>query len=371
MKKFTKIVAVALCAAMLTACGQAAAPAAAPAAPAAEAPAAEAPAAEAPAAEAPAAEAPAYAEGEFQIQIGTVTNPGHCWVTTADWMVEQLKERSNGAIEATVFPGGQLGNDADMFSDLQLGTQAMLIGGLTNLEGYLPELRPLSMHYMWDNREELENAVKRGTPIFDYAAELYDAQDAVLLGLVNSGSRYLFAVKEVPDLATLKGMKMRVPNSQTENLVWSTLGALPTAMSFNDVYAAAQSNTVECFEVTLAAFNSSAMYEVAPYLMWTQHMYTMAEICYSKELWEQLPEDIQAIIVEVCDEAVDFCNHEADSADDNLADVLVKEHGMTIVEVDKAEFKAAIEPLYAQLVEESHSEKMYELVQEALAAASK
>jgi len=107
------------------------------------------------------------------------------------------------------------------------------------------------------------------------------------------------------------------------------------------------------------------MYEVAPYLMWTQHMYTMGAISFSNVLWDSYPEEIQNLITEVCDGAVDVCNKAADDADDSLAEVLVKDHGMTIIEVDKSEFRDALQPLYPQLVAESHGEKMFELIQKA------
>ncbi|MBR4551022.1 MAG: hypothetical protein IKO13_01890, partial [Oscillospiraceae bacterium] len=60
-----------------------------------------------------------YKPGQFQIKIATVTSGTHPWVQMGDYIAKELNERSNGAIEVTVAPGGQLGNDEATIDDMQ------------------------------------------------------------------------------------------------------------------------------------------------------------------------------------------------------------------------------------------------------------
>lgn len=68
--------------------------------------------------------------GQFHLRIATVVTGDHAWVQMGEYMAEQLKERSGGAIEATVFPGGQLGNDEGTIDDMRTGALDIVIGSL-------------------------------------------------------------------------------------------------------------------------------------------------------------------------------------------------------------------------------------------------
>lgn len=206
-----------------------------------------------------------YAEGQFHLRIATVVTGDHAWVQMGEYMAEQLKERSGGAIEATVFPGGQLGNDEGTIDDMRTGALDIVIGSTQNAAPFVSQFQILSLAYLFPNRDVFEGLLDQDGQLFQYIQGLYDSNGLglVLLGLSNGGQRDLHTNKPIESVADLKNIKMRTTSSATEALVWQTLGTIPTAMSFNDIYSAVQSNTVAAFECTLAAFDTNALYEVA------------------------------------------------------------------------------------------------------------
>ena len=305
-----------------------------------------------------------YTEGQFQLRIATVVTGDHAWVQMGEYMAEQLKERSGGAIEATVFPGGQLGNDEGTIDDMRTGALDIVIGSTQNAAPFVSQFQILSLAYLFPDRDVFEGLLDQDGPLFQYIQGLYDTNGLglVLLGLSNGGQRDLHTNKPIELVADLKNLKMRTTSSATEALVWQTLGTIPTAMSFNDIYSAVQSNTVAAFECTLAAFDTNALYEVANYHIKTAHQFTPTHITMGEISYNRLPEEFQSLLMEVGREAAVLGSQIADEADDTLLDSLVEDHGLIVCEPDSAEFKAIVEELYPKIASDCDGQELLDLI---------
>lgn len=200
--------------------------------------------------------------------------------------------------------------------------------------------------------------------LFQYIQGLYDSNGLglVLLGLSNGGQRDLHTNKPIESVVDLKNIKMRTTSSATEALVWQALGTIPTAMSFNDIYSAVQSNTVAAFECTLAAFDTNALYEVANYHIKTAHQFTPTHITIGEISYNRLPEEFQDLLMEVGKEAAVLGSQIADEADDTLLDSLVEDHGLIVCEPDPAEFKAIVEELYPKIASDCDGQELLDLI---------
>lgn len=305
-----------------------------------------------------------YAPGQYQLRIATVVTGDHAWVQMGEYMAEQLKERSGGAIEATVFQGGQLGNDEGTIDDMRTGALDIVIGSTQNAAPFVSQFQILSLAYLFPDRDAFEGVLARDGELFQYVQNLYDTNGLglKLLGLSNGGQRDLHTNKPIESVADLKNIKMRTTSSATEALVWQTLGTIPTAMSFNDIYSAVQSNTVAAFECTLAAFDTNALYEVANYHIKTAHQFTPTHITIGEISYNRLPEEFQELLMEVGEEAALLGSQIADEADDTLLDSLVEDHGLIVCEPDAAEFKAIVEELYPKIAADCDGQEFLDLI---------
>ncbi len=308
--------------------------------------------------------APSYKPGQFKIRIATVVSGEHAWVRMAEYMKDELAKRSDGAIEVSVFPGGQLGNDEACIDDMRVGTLDMLIGGTQNAAPFVSQYQILGLAYLFADRNQFEGVLVKDGAVFNYIQDKYtkNGLGLKLLALCNGGQRDLHTGKEIKSIADLKNLKMRVTSSATESLVWSKLGTIPTSMSFNDIYSGMQTNTVNAFECTAASYNANALYEVAPYFVQTAHQFTPTHVTYSELAYKKLPADIQALISDVADEAGELGSKLADEADDSLIDKLVKEKGVTLCAVDKSEFKAIVEPLYPEIAMSCDGQELLDII---------
>jgi len=54
-------------------------------------------------------------DGEtYEFKLGHIAPPDHIWNQAAEKLAEELEERSDGRMTMELYPGGQLGSDADM-----------------------------------------------------------------------------------------------------------------------------------------------------------------------------------------------------------------------------------------------------------------
>lgn len=303
--------------------------------------------------------------GTYKLRIATVVSGDeNSWVKTSNYIKDEMEKRSAGVVEVSVYPGGQLGNDEACIDDMRLGTLDILVGGTQNLAPFVPQVQVLGVPYLFGDNKEFVSTIEKGKPVFNYIQEQYDAKGLglQLMGLFYGGERNLHTTKEVTSVAGLKNMKMRVTSSATESLVWSTLGVIPTSMSFNDIYSAVQTNTVSAFECSEGGYKSSALYEVAPYLIRTSHQFTPVHITCSDISFNKLPANFQQMLEEVTAEAAAYGSQLAIDSDEALIETLVKDHKVTLVEVDKAEFKAVVEPLYPKILSECKGEELMEII---------
>ena len=351
MKK--KVLSVIMTAAMvlsMAACGVTA-PEAPAEAPAAEAPAAEAPAAEAPAAEtaeAPAAEETAPAADAITLVMAEV-NPLDTIVGMTDQKFkEEVEARSNGSIIIDLQHSGVLGSENDVLDTMLGGGGTIDMSrisafALTSYGGQKSML--LSLPYIFTSREHFWNFATS-----DLAQEFLQEPSengSGVRGLFygEEGFRHFFTVKEISDINSFKGMKLRVSNDPVMNGLVESLGASPTVVSFGELYSALQTGVVDGAEQPIANYKSNSFQEVAPYMILDGHTLGAIQVIITDDAWNKLSADQQNILMEAGKAASEYNRSISEEKENEVLEEL-KAGGTTIVEVDDiTPWQEAVKPV--------------------------
>ena len=72
----------------------------------------------------------------------------------------------------------------------------------------------------------------------------------------------------------MKGVKVRVPESDIYIDTFAALGANPTPLAYTDTFTALQQGTVDAFEITPAVVLSAGFYEVCSDISMTNPLYS-------------------------------------------------------------------------------------------------
>jgi len=191
-------------------------------------------------------------------------------------------------------------------------------------------------------------------------------QGAHVLSVLTLGFRNIYSKKEIHKIDDIKGMKVRVQATPTEDVMFPAYGAQTVHMPFGDVYTSLQTGVVNVAENGVNVYLANKHYEVAPILSMTEHEANNNCIWVSEKTWTSLtPEQkqwVQAAADEVSRrEPVMALKLEKDS------ETKLKSMGVKVVEnVDKSGFMKAAQPVQDQLAAElgPHAVKLLKMVRE-------
>jgi len=279
----------------------------------------------------------------------------------------KLKELSKGTMSINQFPGAQLGQEPQMLQKMRAGDIDFVITSTANASTLAPQAGVFSLHFIFRDQNHLVKALADPQVKEAFRAMIKDSvQGTQVLGLMTMGMRNMYSKKEIKSVADVKGQKVRVQATKTEDTHFPAYGAQTVHMPFGEVYTSLQTGVVNIAENGVNVYLANKHYEVAPVLSMTEHEANNNCIWVSDKTWNSLtPEQqkwVQAAAVEVSQkEPALALKLEADSADK------LKTMGVKVVDgVDKSGFIKAAEPIQDELAKElgPHAVKLLKMVRD-------
>src|SRR6266853_3036119 len=210
----------------------------------------------------------------------------------ADIFDKKLKELSSAALSINKYPGAQLGTEAQTMQKVQTGDIDFVLLSTANASTAQPESGVFSIHFIF--RDETHAIKVLGdAKVIAAMKELYAAKmkGAHLLGLGSQGLRHMYGKKAVEKVADLKGIKMRVQATVTEDTTFPAYGAQVVHMPFGEVYTSLQTGVVDMAENGINNYLINKHYEPAPVLSLTEHEANNAALFVSDKAWSSLTEE--------------------------------------------------------------------------------
>jgi tripartite ATP-independent transporter DctP family solute receptor len=207
----------------------------------------------------------------------------------SDVFAKKLEELSKGTMKINQYPGAQLGQEPAVLQKVQTGDVDFTLVAIANSATIQPEAGVFSVHFIFRSPE---HAVKVLTNpgVISAMRDLYAAKvkGAHMLTLGSQGLRNLYCKKEVPNLAAIKGLKVRVQATPTEDALFPAYGAQVVHMPFGEVYTSLQTGVVDCAENGYTVYMLNKHYEVAPVMSVTEHEANHSVLFVSDKLWSSL-----------------------------------------------------------------------------------
>ena len=200
-------------------------------------------------------------------------------------------------------PNGALGTENDTIEQLKIGGLDMMRINVAPLNNIVPETIVPALPFLFRSEEHMR-AVLDG-PVGDEILAAMEAQGMVGLAFYDSGARSIYtANKPVKTLADVKGMKIRVQQSDLFVAMVEALGANPTPMPYGEVYTALKTGIVDAAENNFPSYESSRHFEAAKYYTLTEHSMAPEVLVFSKVIWDTLTPEDQAMIRKAAKDSV-------------------------------------------------------------------
>jgi tripartite ATP-independent transporter DctP family solute receptor len=277
----------------------------------------------------------------------------------------KLKELSGGKMSINQFPNAQLGQEPVMLQKVRTGDIDFVITSTANASSVAPQSGVFSLHFIFRDQKHLASTLADPAVSKAFRDMIKDSvQGAHVLGLLTMGFRNIYSKKDITKLDDIKGMKVRVQATKTEDTHFPAYGTQTVHMPFGEVYTSLQTGVVNAAENGINVYLANKHYEVAPILSITEHEANNNCIWVSDKLWNSLTDQekgwVQAAADEVSKrEPAMALKLESDSA------AKLKTMGVKVVEgVDKSGFVKAAEPIQDSLAKElgPHAVKILQLV---------
>ncbi|MCF2661969.1 TRAP transporter substrate-binding protein DctP [Pseudoflavonifractor phocaeensis] len=252
--------------------------------------------------------------------------------------IEEINANAEG-IHITGYPNGVLGGSSDLVEGVQEGMVDIITEGPAQFASWIPKAAQVEAPFLWQSVEHMQKALNGGYK--DTLNELFEDIDVRILGSFYYGTRQLTTNKPVTTLADLKGMKIRVPQSDLYIKMIESWGASATPMNINELYMALQTGTVDGQENPLTTYESYKFYEVVKNVTLTNHIICPNMIFMNGDVWNSLSDHDKEVVQNAINSAVAWQDEQILTAEQTLADDL-KQYGVEVYTPDETIREATI-----------------------------
>src|ERR1700680_3478633 len=282
-----------------------------------------------------------------------------------DIFSDKLKELSKGTMLTDQYPGAQLGQEPQVLQLVKAGDIEFCISSSANAATLSPQAGVMSMHFLFRSEAHLIKAI--ADPDVSKAVKAMIAetvQGAHVIALATLGLRSMYSKREIRNIGDMKGLKVRVQATPTEDTMFPAYGAQIEHMPFGSVYTSLQTGVVDVAENGVNVYLANKHYEVAPVLSITEHEANNSLVWVSDKLWNSLTPEQQGWVQTAADEVRRSQPAKAIELEHQSQDKL-KSIGVKIVtDVDQAGSTAVANPYLDKLAKElgPHAEKIKDLI---------
>ena len=277
----------------------------------------------------------------------------------------KLKELSKGTMLVDQYPGAQLGQEPQILQLVKAGDLDFAIVSSANTATISPQAGVMSLHFLF--RSEDHNVKSLGDEkVFEAIRDMIDGtvQGIHVIGIGTQGFRHLYGRKEIRKVEDLKGLKVRVQATATEDTMFPAYGAQTVHMPFGSVYTSLQTGVVDFAENAVNVYLINRHYEVAPVLSMSEHEANNAILWISDKLWQSLNADQKQWVQTAARDVTSKEPAKGFELEQQAAGKL-KGMGVKIVpDVDKSGFQKIASPYLDKLAKElgPHADKIKELI---------
>ena len=285
---------------------------------------------------------PAWAQTKLRwAHVYEITEPYH---TEALWAASEIRKRTNGRFDITVFPASQLGNENQLNEALGFGAIDIIYVGINFVAATYPPLGISGAPFMLRDLDHWK--AYRDSKLFSELVRGYDEKTRhKITALTYYGQRHVTANRRISKPEDMQGMKLRVPPAPLFLMFTKSVGADATPIAFSDVYTALQQGLVDGQENPLPTIMAKKFYEVQSHIVLTGHITESMVTVIGSHVWNKLTPDDQKVFADTLKEAASKATESIEASERILAGEFRK-LGKTVVEPDREAFRKAAIPLH-------------------------
>ncbi|MGI9334172.1 MAG: TRAP transporter substrate-binding protein DctP [Gammaproteobacteria bacterium] len=236
---------------------------------------------------------------DYNWQCQSFWQPGTTNQKAFEQFAADVQSRSGGRIEIEALPVNAIVPPGEMLEAMAAGIIACMNGGTGYFVGKDPGFVLLSdFNAAYESPQQQTGWFWEGGGI-DLARELYAQHGAYYLGPVMWGAESIPSKQPLRNIRDFNGIKMRSPEGMGA-AIWRKLGVGVSTLPGTEVYTALERGKIEATDWGTLGMNDELGYsKIAAYAIYPGiHSMPMSDVSVNMSVWEGLPDDLKALLVE-------------------------------------------------------------------------
>jgi TRAP-type C4-dicarboxylate transport system substrate-binding protein len=284
-----------------------------------------------------------------ELKVASIAPDGSQWMRSMRAGGELVKERTAGRVVFKFYPGGVMGNDAQVLRKVRIG---QLQGGAFTAGGLGERYAALNLYgipLLFHSLDEVDAVRAQLDP--ELAAGLERA-GFVSFGFIEGGFANLLSNDPISTVEDMRRKKVWVPEGDNISfLAMETMGLSPAVLPVTDVLTGLQTGLIDITFASPVAALVLQWHTKVKYITDLPVSYSMGVLAIEKGAYSALSADDQRVVREVMGRYVQQLDHEAREDNRKAAEVLAQS-GLTTVTVKGADlegWRKTIESIHPQL----------------------
>ena len=261
------------------------------------------------------------------------------------YMGRLIDERTSGRLQIRVFHSRQLGEEKETIEQTRVGAIDLNRTNVALIGSFVPAMNVLAMPFLFRSIDHLQKVLDGpiGTEILDS----FEPYGFVGLTFYDSGARSIYdSARPVRSLADLKGLRIRVQQSEQMSDMIRALGAEPVELPYGQVLTGLSTKLIDGAENNWPSFITTGHYKYASFYTLTEHTMSPEVLVMSLKAWKSLSPEDQKLFRDAALESSRFMRKLWNDLEERSRQQ-AEAAGVTVIrDFDRKPFEAAMAPIY-------------------------
>jgi len=280
-----------------------------------------------------------------EFRASDTQNEDYPTVQALNFMGGLVEQRSGGRLKIRVFHSRQLGEEKETIEQTRVGAIDLNRTNVALLGSFVPAMNVLAMPFLFRSTEHQQKVLDG--PIGREILASFEPYGFVGLAFYDSGARSIYSsMRPVRSVADLKGLRIRVQQSELMSDMVRALGAEPVELPYGQVLTALATHLIDGAENNWPSFVTSDHYKYGHFYTLTEHAMSPEVLVMSQKAWQSLSPQDQKIFHEAATASSQFMRQKWRDLEQRSRQQ-AEEAGVTIIsDFDRKPFEAAMAPIY-------------------------
>jgi tripartite ATP-independent transporter DctP family solute receptor len=261
------------------------------------------------------------------------------------FMGRLIADKSGGRHQIRVFHSRQLGEEKETIEQTRVGAIDLNRTNVALIGSFVPAMNVLAMPFLFRSIDHLHKVLDG--PIGNEILNSFEPYGFVGLTFYDSGARSVYnSVRPVRSLADMRGLRIRVQQSELMSSMIRALGAEPVELPYGQVPTGLATKLLDGAENNWPSYVTTEHYKFAGYYTLTEHAMSPEVLVMSLKAWQSLSGEEQNIFRDAALQSNQFMRRKWRDLEERSRRQAMAA-GVTIVtDFDRKPFEAAMAGLY-------------------------